>query len=46
MSGPPFALQLHRTTVWCGATGLPSLSNFYRLGVLNVGLLFHFSLFL
>ena len=20
MSGPPFALQLHRTTVWCGAT--------------------------
>src|SRR5262245_25414301 len=22
MSGPPFALQLHRTTVWCGATGL------------------------
>src|SRR5438270_8708246 len=22
MSGPPFALQLHRTTVWCGATAL------------------------
>src|SRR5919197_6112571 len=21
MSGPPFALQLHRTTVWCRATG-------------------------
>src|SRR5262245_38868505 len=21
MSGHPFALQLHRTTVWCGATG-------------------------
>src|SRR5215831_7802250 len=20
MAGPPFALQLHRTTVWCGAT--------------------------
>jgi hypothetical protein len=20
MSGPPFAVQLHRTTVWCGAT--------------------------
>jgi len=20
MSGPPLALQLHRTTVWCGAT--------------------------
>src|SRR5262249_53259603 len=20
MSGPPFSLQLHRTTVWCGAT--------------------------
>ena len=20
MSGPPFALQLHRTTVWCRAT--------------------------
>src|SRR5215471_3832839 len=20
MSGPPFALQLHRITVWCGAT--------------------------
>src|SRR5438128_12316463 len=20
MSGPPFALQLHRSTVWCGAT--------------------------
>src|SRR5262245_65215949 len=20
MSGPPFGLQLHRTTVWCGAT--------------------------
>jgi hypothetical protein len=20
MSGPPFALQLHRTTIWCGAT--------------------------
>ena len=20
MSGPPFALQPHRTTVWCGAT--------------------------
>src|SRR5947199_2186759 len=27
MSGPPFALQLHRTTVWCGAT--PVLS--YRI---------------
>ena len=22
MSGPPFALQLHHTTVWCGATEL------------------------
>src|SRR5215831_467525 len=22
MAGPPFALQLHRTTVWCGATWL------------------------
>src|SRR5262245_15292211 len=22
MSGPPFALQLHHTTVWCGATGV------------------------
>src|SRR5215813_3086496 len=22
MSGPPCALQLHRTTVWCGATGI------------------------
>src|SRR5215216_4090249 len=22
MSGPPFALQLHRTTIWCRATGL------------------------
>src|SRR5262245_43214834 len=20
MSGPPFAVQLHRTTIWCGAT--------------------------
>jgi len=20
MSGPPFALQLHHTTLWCGAT--------------------------
>ena len=25
MSGPPFALQLHRTTVWCGATLNPVL---------------------
>src|SRR5262249_89246 len=24
MSGPPFALQLHHTTVWCGAIGLLS----------------------
>src|SRR5215831_8389211 len=23
MSGPPFAFQLHHTTVWCGATRLP-----------------------
>src|SRR6516165_10461747 len=27
MSGPPFALQLHRTTVWCGATLFEPLKN-------------------
>ena len=31
MSGPPFALQLHCTTVWCGATNL-------ILGVLYTGM--------
>src|SRR5437870_3136295 len=25
MSGPPCALQLHRTTVWCGATTFETL---------------------
>src|SRR6516165_5928915 len=32
MSGPSFALQLHRTTVWCGATGAVvsiDLSDYY-----------------
>jgi hypothetical protein len=29
MSGPPLALQLHRTTVWCGAT----LIGHHRSGV-------------
>src|SRR4029453_5878356 len=28
MSGPPFALQLHRTTVWCRATAIIVLSFF------------------
>src|SRR5947207_8569703 len=32
MSGPPFPLQSHSTTVQCGATGLSALSNFFRLG--------------
>src|SRR5438132_1828530 len=31
MSGPLFALQLHRTTVWCGATGSPQLGRKLRL---------------
>jgi len=30
MSGPPFSLQLHRTTVWCGAT-TPPVPFIYRL---------------
>src|SRR4029453_8819628 len=27
MSGPPFALQLHRTTVWCRATADPGVAD-------------------
>src|SRR3954463_12099828 len=27
MSGPPVALQLHRTTVWCGATRVDPVPN-------------------
>src|SRR5437016_7000753 len=30
MSGPPFALQLHRTTVWCGATAYVAATNNYK----------------
>src|SRR5215813_8071083 len=31
MSGPPFALQLHRTTVWCGATAGIEPPQYHRL---------------
>jgi hypothetical protein len=28
MSGPPFALQLHHTTIWCGATLIHTADGF------------------
>src|SRR5438105_14705604 len=31
MSGPLFALQLHRTTVWCGATGAQKRHEYVRI---------------
>src|SRR5215468_809823 len=37
MSGPPCALQLHRTTVWCGATILPSDADNQRFQLLVDG---------
>src|SRR5215470_3134084 len=33
MSGPPFAFQLHHTTVWCGATPLSHNAQYDLFGL-------------